>query len=210
MQADGRFIENKEGVCQARAETGREIDPLRFPAREGAGGTIEIEIAEPDLAQKAEPVDDFLVQHRRGFVLAANFDGLDKGVEFVDGELPEFGQAASRHSKSERLGLQPGPTAGLAQSVAAVAAQEDAHVHLVGARLEPVEETAHAVPDAMLPGVFGITAFAFEDPLLIGGIHLVVGRHDAEAAGSRAALEVLLALVVGVSLEGTHEPLGDR
>ena len=82
-------------------------------------------------------------------------------------------------------------------------------MHAIGARLEPVEETAHAIPDPLAPRFVRIAALALEDPFLVLGVHLVEGRHEAEPAPSRGALEILLAFVVGVALEGAHEPLGD-
>ena len=209
VQADGGLVEDEESAREARTEAGREIDALRLAAREGAGGTVEIEVAEPDLLQVAEPVHHLAVQHRSGFVRVGDGNGRDEGGEVVDRELPEFGQGPSCDLEGEGLGFQAGALAGLAEGVASVAAQEDPDMHTIGARLEPVEETAHAIPDPLAPRFVRIAAFALEDPFLVLGVHLVEGRHEAEPAPSRRALEILLAFVIGVALEGAHEPLGD-
>ncbi len=58
VQADGRLVEDEEGVDERGAEAGGEIDPLDLAAREGAGGAIEGEIAEAHLFEVAQAGDD--------------------------------------------------------------------------------------------------------------------------------------------------------
>ena len=134
---------------------------------------------------------------------------MKKVREFVDRELPEFRQSFVAEAEAKRLGLEPGPFADFAKGVAAVTAQEDADMHAIGPGLEPVEKSAHPVPDAMLPGLLGITALPFEDPLLVHDIHLVEGSHETESPRPGATLKILLTLVVGVSLKSPHKALGD-
>ena len=133
VQADGGLVEDEESAREARAEAGREIDALRLAAREGAGGTVEIEVAEPDLLQVAETVHHLAMQHRGGFVSVGNRSRRDEGGEVVDRELPELGQGPARDLEGEGLGLQARALAGLAEGVAAVAAQEDPDMHAISA-----------------------------------------------------------------------------
>ena len=59
--------------------------------------------------------------------------------------LVDVDDAAAVDAVQQRVGLQPPAVAVRAEAVAAVARQEDAHVHLVGAALEPAEPAADAV-----------------------------------------------------------------
>src|ERR1041385_1669715 len=49
VQADAGFVEDEEGVDQARAEAGGEVHTLGLAAGERAGGAIQREVAEADL-----------------------------------------------------------------------------------------------------------------------------------------------------------------
>src|SRR5690606_20056924 len=62
----------------------------------------------------------------------------------------------------ERIGLQPCAAAGRARRVRPVLRQQNADVHLVGFRLEPVEEPPDAVP-LRLP-LAGPVVAALDDP----------------------------------------------
>ena len=55
VEADGRLVEHVQRVDQPGAERVGERDPLRLAAGQRAGLAVEREIAEPDVAEKAEP-----------------------------------------------------------------------------------------------------------------------------------------------------------
>ena len=60
MQADRGLIENVHDADQTRADLARESNALRLAARQGVGAAVQGEISEPDVAEKSEPIADFL------------------------------------------------------------------------------------------------------------------------------------------------------
>ena len=58
VQADGRLVEHVAGADQARAETGGELDALRFAAGERGGEAIEREVIEADVVEEFEALAD--------------------------------------------------------------------------------------------------------------------------------------------------------
>src|SRR5580692_4923097 len=78
-------------------------------------------------------------------------------------------------------------------------------MHLVGFSLEPGEEAAHAVPDALGP-----FAFALYDPLAALGAELPPGSVERNAALLREFLEVLLTLGVRFRLPGLYRAPAQR
>ncbi len=110
-------------------------------------------------------------------------------------------QLGAPQPPQERLGLEARPGAGGAGRVGAVARQEHAHVHLVGARLEPREEALGAVPDLLGP-----RPLALDHPAPGLGGQLAPGHVQRDAAQLRELLQVLLALGVGLGLPGLDGP----
>src|SRR3546814_15683959 len=68
MEADSWFVENIEHPRQAAADLAGETDALAFAAAERAAGAVEVQIIEPDIVEKAEPLVD-LLQNRFGDLL---------------------------------------------------------------------------------------------------------------------------------------------
>src|SRR3546814_7232190 len=68
MEADAWFVENIEHPRQAAADLAGETDALAFAAAERAAGAVEVQIIEPDIVEKAEPLVD-LLQNRFGDLL---------------------------------------------------------------------------------------------------------------------------------------------
>ena len=95
--------------------------------------------------------------------------------------------AAPVDREQQRLRLQPPAVAGRAEAVAAVAGQEDAHVHLVGAALEPAEPAADAV----------VLALAVDDQRRCCSAQLVERRRQSESSCLRQKREQLAALPLG-------------
>ena len=211
VKADGGFVEDEEGVGEGGAETGGEIDALHFAAGEGAGGAVEGEVAEADLLEVVESGGDFGEDESGGFV-----EVIVGGLEFVeplgevdDGELPEGGEGVAVDLEDEGGWLEPGATAFRALRVGAVAAEEDADVHLVGLAFHPVEEALYTIPLVVAPGVFGVVAFAVEDPFLVGFGQFVERDVAVEAAVAGLAEEIALAFLAAFALEGFHAAVGE-
>lgn len=59
MKSDGRFVENVENALKVRAELGGQANTLGLAAGEGGGGAIELEVAEADVIEEFETLDDF-------------------------------------------------------------------------------------------------------------------------------------------------------
>src|SRR5678815_2255803 len=55
VQTDAWFIQHVEHSHQSRTDLGRETNALGFPARQGAGATVQIEIVQPDPDQQLDP-----------------------------------------------------------------------------------------------------------------------------------------------------------
>ena len=104
MQADRRLVEHVEDATQVRPQLRRETNPLRLPARESLGGTIQGEVAETDLVHELKPLPDFLENIPRDNAARAlecepldPLDGAANGErrDLVDG-LVENADAAGR------------------------------------------------------------------------------------------------------------------
>ena len=65
VQADRRLVEHVQRVHQPRAERVGERDALRLAAGQRAGLAVEREIAEPDVAEEAEPGVELLEDELR-------------------------------------------------------------------------------------------------------------------------------------------------
>src|SRR5262249_7569039 len=84
MQPDGGLVEYVERAHQRRPERRREVDALRFAARQRRRQTVEREVVESDVAQERQPSLNFL-QHflgDRGFFLTQR-ERREKGGRFV-------------------------------------------------------------------------------------------------------------------------------
>src|SRR6185503_6447154 len=68
---------------------------------------------------------------------------IGEGAKRADRLPPELGERAVRHPELEGFGTEAHPAAVGARLVAAVAREQDAHVHLVLLPLETLEEAAH-------------------------------------------------------------------
>ena len=60
MEANARLIEHVKHARQPAANLAGKADTLRFAARQRAAGAIQIEVIQPDIIQKAQPLVDFL------------------------------------------------------------------------------------------------------------------------------------------------------
>ena len=146
VQADGRFVQNVQRVDQRRAERGGQIDALQFAARQGARLAVERQVFDADFDQIAQPFPN-LVQDQPGdaFLVRGRLQGVEERGARADAHQVHVGQRPAAHAVQQALRLEPRPAAVLARKIAAVARQEDAHVHLVGLAFQPFEPAAHPV-----------------------------------------------------------------
>ena len=63
MQTDARLIQYVEHSREARADLGRQPNPLGFATAEGHGGSIQAQIIEPHIQQKLQ-TQPYLSQHQ--------------------------------------------------------------------------------------------------------------------------------------------------
>ncbi len=59
MQANRGLIQHIENTGQPAANLAREPDPLGFAARQGSARAVEVQVIQPDIVKKAQPLVDF-------------------------------------------------------------------------------------------------------------------------------------------------------
>jgi hypothetical protein len=153
MQADGRLVQYIECPDERRAERRREVDALRFAARQRGREPIERQVVEPDVVEKRQAAPDFaqhLVGHH-GFLLA-ELEGREELLCLAHRERRHGVDRPAAHANVACLAAKPRTAAIGAGEVAAIAAQEHADVHLVLLPLEPPEEAADPVVGAIALG----------------------------------------------------------
>src|SRR5271166_1963168 len=178
VQADGRLVQHIQRAHQPRAQRSCQLNALRLAAGERGRQTVERQIFQPDLVQVAQPVVDLLQQ------LVGDARLLPRQLQLREKVRRLFdrhrGNLANVFAADLHLtGLAPqAQTAALgADRIAAIAAEEDAHVQLVLLALEVREETAHAREFAVA---------AHDEVLLLG--REVLPRHiERNAGGARVA-----------------------
>ncbi len=212
VQAHGRLVEHVERAGERAAERRRERHALRLAARERARLPAEGQVAEAHVHQEAQPAADLEQQLlRRG----VERDALRAAVPLAEGPLGlghrqrlDLGQRSPEEPVEARLGPQSRAAAVVALAVAAVAREEDAHVHAVRAPLQPLEEAGDAVP--LAPPAFAPARLALPDEAL----HVLREkgvRHVLRQRGAlQEALEVVLALAPEVGLERLDGAAGER
>ena len=125
--------------------------------------------------------------------------------------MPEIGEGFAEDLEVEGIGLQTGALAVGAFGVGTVTREEDADVHLVGFRFEPVEEALNAIPAAFLPESLGlleggeggfVTAFSVLHPALLIGLEFVPRGVGVDVDSLAVAEKVSLAVPSAFALEG--------
>ena len=181
VQADRGLVEHVQRVDQRRAERGRQVDALGLPARQRRRQAIEREVVQPHIGQELEPARDLaqdLVGDRG--VLVAQRERPEERLRLADGQRGGLVDGAGADAHVAGLAAQPRAGALRARQVAAIPAEEDAHVHLVLLPFEPGEEAAD-------PGV--LAAVALDDDAALGVGQILPGRVEVDAQASGLALE---------------------
>ena len=136
VEADRGLVEDVERVDQRRADGAGEIDARQLAAGEGTRLAVERQVVEADGEQVAEPAAD-LAEDQVGDLLlvGARRRSLKKRAASPTLMRWTSTERLAVDAEEQRVGLQAAAFAGGAELVAAVAGEEDAHVHLVGAAL---------------------------------------------------------------------------
>ena len=146
VQADRRLVEHVQRVDQRRSERRRQVDALRFAARQRRRQAIERQIVQSDVAQKLQPLLN-LLQHlvADGRFLLGQLQRLEKLLRLADRVGRHLIDRAAADLDVARLAPQACAAAVGTGQITPIPAEEYANVHLVFLALEPAEESANAV-----------------------------------------------------------------
>ena len=212
VQAHGGLVEHVERAGERAAERRRQRHALRLAARERARLPAERQVAEADVHQEAQPAADLEEQ-----LLGRRVDrnALRKAVPLAEGALGlgegqrlDLRERSSEDPEQPRLWAQARAQAVAALRVAAVAREEDPHMHAVDARLQPGEEAGDAVP--LAPAAVAPARLALPDQALHVFGQVGVGNVFRQAGALQEALEIVLALAPEVRLERLDGAAGER
>ena len=198
MEADGGFIEYKEGLGKCGAQTGGEAHALNLAAGKRAGEAAGGDIAQPHLAEVGHAAAELLhglLQRAVGAGVAQHIR-IQPGQQLIHGQRLHLRHSEPADGEGQRLGAQAAAVALGAHAVHAVEGEEDAHAHLVRMLLHVVENPLVAIPQAAVPGLPGVhvAAFAVEHPVLLLLAELVPRHiHAHGAAGLVGLHEILVA-----------------
>src|SRR5262249_17377940 len=130
-----------QGIDQLRAQCVREGDPLGFAPRECSGLPIERQVAQADVAEKAEPSVQLVHDELTDLPLEGRqAEAADPGVDVVHraGRYGRDGVASD--TNAQRIGVEAGSVARLAGTRELILAEEYPDVLLVALFLESLEE----------------------------------------------------------------------
>ena len=216
MEADAWLVHDEEGVHQRGTQAGGEVHPLDLAARERLGCTVEREIAETDGLKVAEAGGDLLAKHQGAGITLRKGHAAQEGGEAGDrrGRDLRKGHRVPRNGQPvvERLGLEAAAVAAQAWLVGAVAAEEDADVHLVCPLLHPLEKPVYAVPAVVLPEFLGCqvgTRLPLDHELPVALGKFLKGKMDIDVMHSAGTQKIPLALARLAALERFHHAAGD-
>ena len=92
VQANARFVHNKESVDKRCSEARGKVHALDFAAAQRARRAIEREIADADLAEIVQACADFVTQHLSGFVVAMDVDAEKKSARIGNRQRLKLGK----------------------------------------------------------------------------------------------------------------------
>ena len=189
MQADGRLVEHVQSADERRAERRREIDPLRFAARQRGRQAIQRQVIESDVAEERQTPSNFL-EHLLGddLFLLRQRQAAEKGLRLADGQRRHAIDRSARHLHVARFAAQTRAAAAGTREVSAISAEKHADVYLVFLALEPAEEPADPFV-ALTRACRRVVAPVDDEPLLVGG-QLGPGDVEAHFAFSRGPFQL--------------------
>ena len=150
MEADAGLVEDEKGIDEGCSEAGREVDALDFTARERAGGSVEREVAEADLAEVVDAGNDLLVNKARTGIRCWKFERLQnrrKALEWKRGDISDR-QTGRVDAEIQRIQLESPTVAFRARLVTAVARKQHTDVHFIGFALKPLKIAIDSIPVA--------------------------------------------------------------
>ena len=189
MQPDGRLVEHVQRAYEGRSERRRQVDALRFAPGERRGQPVESQVVEPDPAQESDPPPD-LPNHplRDGRLLRRQRKILEEPARRSHRESRDLIDRPAMDVHVTRFAPQARAAALRAGAVAAVAAQEHPHVHLVLLPLQGRKEP----PDAP---VAGPVPLHHEAPLRVRQLRPRHGGPDIVTAGGPFQVGEMRAIV---------------
>ena len=112
VQADRRLVQDVQDADQPGADLGRQPNALSLTAGQGAGRTVQREVVQAYVEQKAQASLDLLDDPLGDLTLARREVDLSQELGAVgDRERTDLGDALTADMDRQRLGLQPGATA---------------------------------------------------------------------------------------------------
>src|SRR5579884_2645278 len=220
VQPDARLVEDVQHAHERRADLRREPDPLRLAAGERRRAAGEVQVAEPDVLEEAEPRADLLEDLVRDLMLALRrLERAEERLRVLDRHRGRLVDALPGDGDAERLRLEPRALAHLAGRGAHVLL--DLFLHVVGRGL--VVAALQVVDDALelrlvLPLMPG-ARLVDELLLLVGAeqdrIDDVVGqaldrRRGLAAARAQQPFDLLHVVRVGRRITAAAEVLRPR
>src|SRR5690606_28315770 len=147
------------------------------------GLAIQAQVTEPHALQVAQPARELRTDQLS--LTGGDRQAAQLGERVGDLERVPLSQMLAARPVAQCLGTEPLPLAAFTQIVRAVPGQQHAHVHLVGAGLEPTKPAEHSRKQALFP-----VPIAFEDPITLALAELDPGLVERD----RMALAQLLEL----------------
>src|ERR1700678_2174492 len=145
MQSDRGFVQNVERAYKMRSERSRELYPLRFAARQSGSEPVERQVIQPHFVQKPQAQLNFFQNFfDDGCFRRSERKACEKRTRLLHRHLADFRDRAPGNFHRASFRAKPGSMAVRAGGVAAVAAEEYAHVQLVFFSFQESEKALHA------------------------------------------------------------------
>ena len=128
------------------------MDTLGLTTGKGAGLAVQGEVVQSHSMQKLDPVVELLQKVPSHLPLAIGpLSSRQPAPQILDAALRQLRQGLAFEADPERLGLQTGPATVRTRIIGTVARQQDPHMDLVGAALQPGEKGLQT-DEISLPG----------------------------------------------------------
>ena len=156
MQADAGLVEDVEHADQPGADLGGEADPLHLAAAQRGSPTAEREVAQPDVAEKAQPIGRFLEDRPGDLGIEPRAAGgaqrnrLEEVHRAVHGEVHDVADAPAFDQHRQALGLEPLAVTGGAGLLDQKFLERHAHGIAGGLAVAALDVPEHAFPFALV------------------------------------------------------------
>ena len=212
VESDAWLVEDEKGIDEGCSEASREVDALDFTARKRAGGSVEREVGEADLAEVVDAGNDLLMNKARAGVRCRKFERLQnrrKALERKRGDISDR-QAVRVDAEIQRIRLEAPPVAFRARLVTAIAGKQHTDVHFIGFAFQPLKIAIDSIPVSGVPGLARIDIrVSMNDKILICLGKSLEGTHGIDAAFATMADKIILAFSGLSALKCADDSLGD-